>query len=168
MICPHCGYDNIQGADECARCMQDLTFLDEPTADSFVEQLIMEDPVRVLKPAVPVCVSPDTPLGDVIRTMSEKRIGCLLVTDGPELVGILTERDLLMNLAGREAELANDPVREWMTPHPETVAEDDAIAYAIHKMDVGGYRHLPVMDGTRPKGVISVRDLVGFLAAYLA
>ena len=168
MICPHCGYDNIQGADECARCMQDLTYLDEPTADSFVEQLIMEDPVRVLKPAVPVCVSPDTPLGDVIRTMSEKRIGCLLVTDGPELVGILTERDLLMNLAGREAELANDPVREWMTPNPETVAEDDAIAYAIHKMDVGGYRHLPVMDGTRPKGVISVRDLVGFLAAYLA
>lgn len=168
MICPHCSYDNIQGADECARCMQDLTFLDEPTADSFVEQLIMEDPVRVLKPAVPVCVSPDTPLGDVIRTMSEKRIGCLLVTDGPELVGILTERDLLMNLAGREAELANDPVREWMTPNPETVAEDDAIAYAIHKMDVGGYRHLPVMDGTRPKGVISVRDLVGFLAAYLA
>jgi CBS domain-containing protein len=92
----------------------------------------------------------------------------VLVVDGTELVGIFTERDVLMNVAGREQEFAEDPVREWMTPNPETVAEDDSIGFAIHKMDIGGYRHLPVMESGQPVGIISVRDVVRYLAAYLA
>jgi CBS domain-containing protein len=55
-----------------------------------------------------------------------------------------------------------------MTANPETIEEDDSIAFAIHKMDIGGYRHLPVMEGDRPKGIISVRDVVRHLAAHLA
>ena len=90
------------------------------------------------------------------------------MTDGPELVGVFTERDVLMNIAGREKELANDPIREWMTPNPESVEEDDSVAFAIHKMDIGGYRHLPVMKAGRPTGIISVRDLVRHLATYLS
>jgi CBS domain-containing protein len=88
--------------------------------------------------------------------------------EGAELLGIFTERDVLMNIAGREREFASDAVREWMTPNPETVAEDDSIAFAIHKMDVGGYRHLPVMEAGQPVGIISVRDVVRYLATYLS
>lgn len=170
MICPQCGHENIAGADECANCKQDLTYFDQPTvvAGSLVERALMEEPVSVLEPASPICVSPETPLRAVIQAMIDKKIGCVLVTDGPELVGIFTERDLLMNIAGREDELANDEIREWMTPHPETVEEDDHIAFAIHKMDVGGYRHLPVMEAGRPNGIISVRDVVRYLAACLS
>ncbi len=170
MICPHCGYDNIRGADECAGCQQDLTYLDDPTeaADSAVERMIMEKPVRLLKPAAPICVPPDTPLREVIQKLVEKKSGCVLVMNGPELEGIFTERDLLMNVAGREEELGDDPICEWMTANPETVQEQDSVAFALHKMDVGGYRHLPMMKGGRPKGIISVRDLVRFLADYLS
>ncbi len=170
MICPQCGFENIAGADDCANCKQDLTYFDQPaaTAGSAVERALTEEQVRVLEPARPICVPPTACLRDVIQTLIDKKIGCVLVTDGPDLLGIFTERDVLMNLAGREKELANEQVREWMTPNPETVEEDDSIAFAIHKMDIGGYRHLPVMQAGRPQGVISIRDLVRHLASYLS
>ena len=170
MICPHCGYENIPGADYCANCKQDLTYLDQPSvaAGSQIERLLMEEPVSVLEPAMPISVTPDTPLHKVIQTLIDRKIGCVLVTDGSELVGVFTERDVLMNIAGREKELANDPIREWITPNPESVEEDDSVAFAIHKMDIGGYRHLPVMKAGRPTGIISVRDLVRHLATYLS
>jgi CBS domain-containing protein len=128
----------------------------------------MEEPVSVLSPASPICVAPDTPLYEVIQTLIDRKIGCVLVTDGPDLVGIFTERDLLMNIAGREQELKSDAVREWMTANPETIEDDDSVAYAIHKMDVGGYRHVPVMKDGRPRGIISIRDVVRFLANQLS
>ena len=170
MLCPYCGLDNIPGADECEGCKQDLTYFDQPglAADSSVERLLMAQPVKVLKPARPVAVAPDTPLRDVLQTLIDKKIGCVLVKAGPALVGIFTERDVVTHIAGREQELQNDPVREWMTANPETIEEDDSIAFAIHKMDIGGYRHLPVMEGDRAKGIVSVRDVVRHLATHLA
>ena len=170
MLCPHCGHDNIPGADDCANCKNDLTYLDQRTliAGSPVERAIIEDPVRVLQPPEPITVAPDTPLRVAIQTLIDRKIGCVLVVDGGELLGIFTERDVLMNVAGHEGEFDNDAVREWMTPNPETVAEDDSIAFAIHKMDLGGYRHLPVMESGQPVGIISVRDVVRYLATYLS
>ena len=52
------------------------------------------------------------------------------------------------------------PVEPFMTPNPETVTAEDTLAFALHKMDIGGYRHLPVLTDDRPSGVISVRDLL--------
>ena len=169
MICPHCGYENIRGADECVGCQQDLTYLDEPSeaADSAVERAILEEPVRSLQPAPPVCVHPDSPVRDVIQTMLETKTASVLVMDSGDLVGIFTERDLLMDIAGREDAAGGDPIREWMTPNPVTVEGDDCVALAIHKMDVGGYRHLPVMEAGRPEGVLSVRDIIRFLAVHV-
>jgi CBS domain-containing protein len=130
--------------------------------------MLMEQTVRVLEPPQPICVSGDTPLREVIDTLILRKIGCVLVTEGPELVGVFTERDVLMNIAGREAEVGGDMVREWMTANPETIEEDDSVAFAIHKMDVGGYRHLPVTEAGRPTGVVSIRDVVRYLANALA
>jgi CBS domain-containing protein len=170
MLCPHCGHDNIAGTDDCTNCKNDLTYLDQraSVAGSAVERALVEDAIRVLQPPEPITVTPDTPLREAIQTLIDKKIGCVLVVEGGELLGIFTERDVLMNIAGREQEFAGDAVREWMTPNPETVAEDDSIAFAIHKMDIGGYRHLPVMDAGQPVGIISVRDVVRYLATYLS
>jgi len=170
MICPQCGHDNIPGADECSHCKNDLTFLDQPSvaAACDVERAMMEQPVRVLEPPRPIAVSPETPLRDVLLLMVEKKIGCVLVTDRSDLVGIFTERDVLLQFGGRDQQPLDDAIREWMTPHPETVDEDDSVAFAIHKMDVGGYRHLPVMKAGRSRGIVSVRDVVRYLATCLS
>jgi CBS domain-containing protein len=166
MYCPACGYDkNPPGADACANCGLALTHLDAPTAHGPVETSLTTDPVSVLDPRPPITVPTDATLGDAMRQMMTGRTGAVLVTaPGGELVGILTERDFLTKVAG-EPGFDALPVVQFMTPNPETVAPTDVLAYALGKMDAGGYRHLPVVVGGKPVGVISVRDILRHLTA---
>jgi CBS domain-containing protein len=161
MICPNCGHDNLPGSEECARCLQDLTQLDQPVAQNKVERSLMEDPVSALRPREPVTVRPTMTVGQVIRTMLTRDIGSVLVVDNDgKLLGIFSERDLLTKVAGLAESYTDKPIRDFMTPNPETICSGDTLAFALHKMDGGGYRHLPVISGGRPTGVISVRDLL--------
>jgi CBS domain-containing protein len=161
MICPNCGHDNLPGSEECSRCLQDLTQLDRPTAQDRVERSLMEDPISVLRPRQPITVRPTATVRDAIQAMLGPGVGSLLVVDDAgKLVGIFSERDLLTKVAGLPDSYADLLVRQFMTPNPETVAPDDTLAFALHKMDVGGYRHLPVVQEGKPVAVISVRDMV--------
>jgi CBS domain-containing protein len=160
MICPNCGHDNLPGSEECAGCWQDLTQLDRPTAHNKVERSLMEDPVSALRPREPVIVRPGATVREAIQIMLARDIGALLVVDNQgKLVGIFSERDLLTKVAGKEG-YGEKTVREFMTSDPETISSSDNLAFALHKMDSGGYRHLPVISNGRPTGVISVRDLL--------
>ena len=161
MICPTCMHDNLPGAEECSCCLQDLTQLDQPTAGNQVERSLMEDPVSRLRPRAPVLAGPDTTVRDAMRMMLARDIGALMVVDDQgKLLGIFSERDLLTKVAGTHEDYADLPVRQFMTRNPETVTPDDTLAFALHKMDVGGYRHLPVLHEGKPAAVISVRDLL--------
>jgi len=165
MRCPACDHPNPPGADECERCLTPLASLDVPTPHGPVETSLLNDPVSVLDPRPPVTVSADAALGQAVREMIDKRVGALLVTGASgELVGILTERDFLAKVAG-ESGYDHLPVARFMTPAPETVAPTDILAFALGKMDTGGYRHLPVVANGRPVGVISVRDVLRHLTA---
>jgi CBS domain-containing protein len=161
MYCPACNYTrNPPGADACEHCGLPLVRTDEPALHGRVERSLMTDPVTVLTPREPVTVPADAPLGDAIGLMIDRRVGAVLVV-GPagELVGILTERDFLTRVAGRPG-FEQLPVRDFMTRDPETVTPADTLAFALGKMDAGGYRHLPVVTGGRPVGVVSVRDVL--------
>lgn len=161
MICPNCGHDNLPGSEECTSCLQDLTQLDLPIAQDHVERSLMEDTVRILRPSTPVTIAPTSSAREAVDLMISKDLGALLVIDGGgKLLGILSERDLLTKVAGLEESLEALDVQDIMTPNPETVTADDTLAFAVHKMDVGGYRHLPVVSKGRPSGVISVRDML--------
>lgn len=125
---------------------------------------ILREPIRGLEPHDPICVHPETPLRGAITAMNDARIGCALVMEGDRLVGILTERDILKKVVG-QLDL-DSPVERIMTQNPETVGMDDGIAYALNKMHVGGYRHIPVLDRQgRPVGVVSMRDFVKFIVS---
>jgi CBS domain-containing protein len=166
MYCPACGHDkNPPGADACANCGLALTHLDAPAPNGPVESSLTNDSVSVLDPRPPVIVPLGATLGDAMREMMAGRIGAVLVTAPTgDLVGILTERDFLTKVAG-EPGFAALPVSRFMTPNPETVAPTDVLAYALGKMDAGGYRHLPVVSAGKPVGVISVRDILRHLTA---
>jgi CBS domain-containing protein len=104
-------------------------------------------------------VEPDLPLTEVAKRMVSKDVGAVLVFDGGEMCGILTERDVLRAVADGIDEEAT-LVRDRMTPHPETLDADDTTEHAAVLMIHGGFRHLPVMHEGAVVGVLSIRDLM--------
>src|SRR5258708_1040040 len=106
ILCPYCGSENIDGADECAECLQpmDDTHLAPPRNE--VESSLLGDHIDVLSPKKPITVASTTPVGEVLRLMVEKRIGCVVVVDGEEPLGIFSERDALRKLNAQAADLA--------------------------------------------------------------
>ena len=162
MICPVCGYKgNLPGADWCEKCQFDLSSVDRQPGVDRIEQSLLADPVSSLAPRSPVTVPGDADLGRAVREMMAQHVGAVLVTDSDgQLTGILTERDFLTKVAGT-ARFDELSVTKFMTRKPETVSPGDPLAFALGKMAVGGYRHLPVVDEAgRPVGVISVRDVL--------
>jgi CBS domain-containing protein len=161
MICPTCGWDNVPGSEECQNCQQDLTPLDRPAARDRIERSLMEDKVGDLRPRPPVTVPEAATVGEAVAVMLERNLGSvLLVDEAGRLRGIFSERDLLKKVAGLHDDYAGLPVARFMTTKPETITPGDTLNVALHRMDVGGYRHLPVVDGGRPVGVVSVRDML--------
>jgi CBS domain-containing protein len=161
MICPTCGHDNLPGNDNCIHCHQDLTPLDRPMPQNRVEHSLMEDRVSKLQPRKPITVRPTISITSAIQAMLASDIGTLLVTgDDGKLLGILSERDLLLKVAGLYDNYSELRVGDFMTPKPEAVGINDTLNFALHKMDGGGYRHLPVVSDGRPLGVVSVRDML--------
>jgi CBS domain-containing protein len=160
MICPVCSHDNLPGAEQCGHCLLDLTQLDQPIAQDRVERSLLEDRVVVLNPRPAVTLPTTATTGDAIRTMLTNNVGALLIVeDGGRLLGIFSERDLLTKAAS-DPEYASRPVRAFMTADPETVRPTDPLAFVLHKMDGGGYRHLPVVQDGRVLGMLSVRDML--------
>jgi CBS domain-containing protein len=97
-------------------------------------------------------------LGAAAKRMAERGVGAVVVLAGERLVGILTERDILKAVAtGFEPD---SRVADWMTRHPETIESDDTTDHAAALMIHGGFRHLPVVDGGKIKGILSLRDLM--------
>jgi CBS domain-containing protein len=161
MICPHCGHDNLPGSEECYRCQQDLTQLDRPAAQDRVERSLIEDSVGVLHARPPVTVRTTATVREAIRTMLDSNVGALIVVDEAEkVVGVFSERDLLTKVAGLHDDCAGLPVRQFMTAKLETVSPEHKLAFVLHQMDCGGYRHVPVLEGGRPVAMISVRDML--------
>jgi CBS domain-containing protein len=161
MYCPTCHQLNVPGAEACEKCGADMTALDRPVPHDKVEASLMTEPVACLAPKPAVVVRDDATIGEAVRAMIDRAVGALLVVNaGQKLVGILTERDFLTKVAGQPG-YEGQPVKAFMTANPETVSPLDPLAFALQRMDTGGYRHLPVVgEHDRPIGVISVRDVL--------
>jgi CBS domain-containing protein len=168
IICPDCGFENIEGIDACEQCQQPLTNLGWRMRSSSVEAGLFRDRISVLEPKRPATVSPNASVGEVLEKMAGDSIGCVVVVKGDEVVGIFSERDALLRLNIEAAQLADRPISEFMTPQPETLEADDKIVFALHKMDLGGYRHVPILSGGKLEGVISVRDILRYLTLRIA
>lgn len=131
-----------------------------------IYQSLIEDQVHDLHIHDLIDVSPTTPIREVISILQKANRGCVLVTEAKSLVGIFTERDILMRIIGEDVKL-DSPVSQFMTPNPLTIKKDESLASVIKKMREGGYRHLPVVneDGV-PVGILSVKHIVHYLVEY--
>ncbi|HSW44751.1 MAG TPA: CBS domain-containing protein [Phycisphaerae bacterium] len=163
MICPSCGHVNMAGAELCESCQGNLADQKPAQAPAAVlEETIATDPVSLLRPVAPVTVEPCTRVREVVRLLAEHNIGCVLIVFCDALVGIFSERDLLMRIGDRLDELADTPIRHFMTPAPETLGPGDSIAFALNRMALCDFRHIPIEENERPSGIVSVRDILAY------
>ncbi len=108
-----------------------------------------------------VTVSPIATLRTAIERMANLGIGALVVlNDNGELVGVLSERDIVVSLARSGAGVLSDPVAEAMTRKVITCSPEDRVNDLMAGMTRSRVRHFPVMDGGRLAGMISIGDLV--------
>lgn len=165
MICPDCHHDNIEGVDVCAWCGHSLTAFDPHSTE--VEQFLTTHTIEELNPKDAVTVDVDATVAEAVAVLVKQRFGCVLVVRDGEFIALLTERDVL-NKATENAEGLQQRVGDLATHRVQTVTREDSIAYALHAMDLGGYRHLPVVDGDRPVGIVSVRDILRYMKSQFA
>ncbi len=130
--------------------------------------LKLSDPIRKI-PTRQLILLPDTAtLEKTVSIMQTDHFCCmLLVNDTGCLTGIFTDRDLLVKVVGRGLNYKNEIIRDYMTLDPETLMEDDPIAFALNKMIDGGFRNIPIVnDDMKPLGIISMGCLIRYLGEY--
>ena len=105
-------------------------------------------------------IAPDAPVLDAIKLMAEKRIGALLVMEGGKVLGIVTERDYARKVVLKGRSSRETPVRDIMTGEVMYVSPAQSSENCMALMTEKRLRHLPVMEGERLVGLVSIGDLV--------
>jgi len=114
--------------------------------------------VRAIMTDVVLTAEAGTTIAEAASLMAQRRVGSALILDGDRLVGIFTERDIVKALS-QDGSATHQAIGHWMTGDPETISPEAAVAEALQRMIDGGFRHLPVVDGGRLVGMLSMRDI---------
>jgi CBS domain-containing protein len=109
---------------------------------------------------VPVTVT----VSEAVQEMNRRKIGSVLVMEGGVLVGIFTERDVLMRVVAADRDPKSTPVAHVMTRSPVTIPSSMTIEEVMDLHSGKHFRHLPVVENGRVIGMISVRDILRWLA----
>jgi len=108
-------------------------------------------------------IEPTASLADAVKLLAERRIGAIVITGADhQVIGILSERDIVRALASRGTAALDEPVGQVMTRKVMTCSEDETIASLAGRMTEGKFRHLPVVEGGRLAGIVSIGDVVKF------
>ncbi|MBI1814770.1 MAG: CBS domain-containing protein [Deltaproteobacteria bacterium] len=126
---------------------------------------ILSKPIRALATLrSAINLPPTASVREAIERMNDDGVGCVLIERDGRLVGIFTERDVLKKVATSGIDIDRRTVESVMTAAPETLSIDARIAYALNKMVVGGFRHIPLVDAAnRPVGIIAMRNVVEYM-----
>jgi len=127
-------------------------------------EIIGSLPVSQLPKREPIRVAADTRLADVVTRMRDQKQGAALVVERGALIGIFTEHDLLRRVDHRSLSWRDQAVHQVMTARPVVIGENDSVAEALRRMEIGKRRHLPVMRGREAVGLVSIRDLLAYIA----
>lgn len=168
MKCSSCGFENIQGEDRCEQCLHSLMQRDlpRPKKDDSFQSVMMTAPIGNLVTGKDLLVASTTDtIQKIVKILQDEKKDCVLIYKKKKLVGIISYRDLLSKVAGKQKELSKIKAESVMTPNPEYVKGEDPIAFVVNKMATGGFRHVPVLqeDGT-PLSIISIKDVLSYLS----
>ncbi len=115
----------------------------------------------------PVKLAGSATVHEAAKSMRQRNVGCVLVVDEGRLEGILTGRDVVQRVVAAGLDPDKTPLEEVMTKNPDTIQPAARAMDALHLMQDGGYRHVPVVDEGKLLGVVSRRDFLGAEQARL-
>jgi CBS domain-containing protein len=108
-------------------------------------------------------IEPTKKLGDAAKVLADRKIGALVVTGADRrVVGIVSERDIVQDLAAHGAQSLDLPLTDVMTRKVVTCSESDTVSSVMERMTAGKFRHLPVVDQGRLVGIVSIGDVVKY------
>lgn len=134
------------------------------TATRISRLQLRTEKARVLARPEPPMIPIGTSLREALEQMRERSGEALLIADGRRLAGILTERDVLTRILGKNVDESR-PVDEYMTTTPHTIAADATLIEAMQAMEQGHFRNLPLVDESgNVVGLLRQQDLLGYVA----
>jgi len=120
---------------------------------------MFDEPVRNLMQRRKLLeAAPDTFVYNAAKLMAARKVGAILVVDDGRLVGIFTERDMLVRVVARGLDTKSTRLADVMTREPQTIDPDKPYGYALLVMHDEGFRHLPVIENGKPIGIVSSRS----------
>ena len=127
---------------------------------------LLSDTVKLLSPSEPLQLKEDATVQEAVTKMVANHRGAVvIVDDAGRLVGIFTERDVLIRVLGQSRDVTRTRLAEVMTREPESLSPGDRICYAVNRMNNAGFRTIPLVDADgRPIGIVTVNDVVKWLA----
>lgn len=129
----------------------------------------INDPISTLGLKAPLMVEVGSNMKNALDLLQGKEQNCILIVENNVLKGILTERDILLKITGKGFDLEIVTVNEFMSENPEYLNPEDPLAYALNKMHVGGFRHVPIVnDSLKPIGLISISNVISTIADYFS
>jgi len=151
--------------DELAR----MDELEQSESPGITEGITLDAPLSSLKLPRPIVVFSGTLLKEAVAKLQNKSLGCLLVEENNKLIGIMTERDILLKITGKGLDFGKEVVESFMSHDPEYLKMEDAVAYALNIMVFSGFRHVPIVDDDKKSvGVVSLVDVVQQVAYALS
>jgi CBS domain-containing protein len=111
---------------------------------------VMEKGKRLVAP-------PGTTVAKAAKLMAKKNVGAVMVVENKRLVGIFTERDVIVRVLAEDRDVASTTIGEVMTANPITVPPDEIFGRALLLMHDHGFRHVPVVENGEPVGIVSSR-----------
>jgi CBS domain-containing protein len=116
-----------------------------------------------------VTISPDKPAADACRLLQEKNVGCVVATDGDQLQGILTDRDIALKVTGEKRDAQRTTVREVMHANPIRISVDKSLPDLTALMHAHHVRRVPIVNGgNKVLGIVTLDDLLLLLSEEMA
>jgi CBS domain-containing protein len=170
MKCPDCRAENVPGTEFCRNCGGDLHTLplERSSGNELVDALIRHR-ISDVDPDRAVRVKPADSVASAVHIMQQEKVAAVLVVERDRLTGVLTERDILLKASDEKTDLTRLPVDRIMTHDPVVLRATDTLAVALHKMSVGGFRTIPIVDDQgKPVGILSADRVFRYVTARLA
>lgn len=119
----------------------------------------MPKQIRDVMTDAPLAVGPATTVTEAARAMRDRDVGAVLVMEGEQLRGLVTDRDLVVRVVADGGDIATTPVLDACSEEVITVGPDDPEGRAVDLMRGNALRRLPVVENNRPVGIVSLGDL---------